>query len=59
MCVGETVSVIALAGGAGAFASMFATDPGGSFGVNSLGEAIQILQSGVVPDGVAENTCND
>ena len=58
-CVGESLSVLAsnqpAPGAFGGAVSGFAQAPDG-FG---LGNALQALQAGVVPDEIVPNTCND
>jgi len=58
-CVGESLSVLAsnqpAPGAFGAGVVFFAQAPDG-FG---LGNNIQFLQAGVVPDTIVPNTCND
>jgi len=59
-CVGESLSVLAsnqpFPGAFGAAVSGFAQFPDGQPG---LGNAIQALQAGVVPDEIVPNTCNN
>ena len=52
-CVGESVSSNAKADGPyGAFISFIASDGG-------LGDDVQLVQAGLIPDEAYENTCND
>jgi hypothetical protein len=56
-CVGESLSALAI-GSQGAFGAgvvAFAQQPDGRPG---LGDGIQALQAGAVPDDVVPNTCN-
>jgi hypothetical protein len=59
-CVGSTVSPLAqnqpAPGAFGRGVEFFARDP---FSRPGLGDAIQALQAGVVPDLLVPNTCND
>ncbi len=57
-CLGTTLSGAAAAlppGGVGAAVRSFAQDPTSPPG---LGDGIQALQAGLVPDDVVPNTCN-
>jgi hypothetical protein len=57
-CVGESLSGLATTvppPGFGQGVVGFAQDPSGQ----GLGDAIQLLQAGVVPDFIVPNTCND
>jgi hypothetical protein len=45
-------------GGLGEVRSGFATDQDG-FGGPGFGAEMQVLQAGLVPDPIANNTCND
>ena len=58
-CVGESLSALAIGsqGGFGAGVVGFAQNP--NLPPPGLGDAIQALQAGVVPDEVVPNTCND
>lgn len=60
-CVGDSFSALATTqpfpGAFGAGVSGFAQDP--NLPPPGLGEGIQALQAGVVPDDVVPNTCND
>jgi hypothetical protein len=59
-CVGDSLSELASnqedPGGFGAGVVAFAQQPDGSPGV---GDGIQLLQEGLVPDVAVPNTCND
>jgi peptidoglycan hydrolase-like protein with peptidoglycan-binding domain len=59
-CYGESISALARNQAApGAFGHAvvgFAQDPGSRPG---LGDGVQLLQAGLVPDEVVPNTCND
>ena len=58
-CVGSSLSTLANGQDPGVFGEnvvSFAQEPGSSPG---LGDGIQLLQAGVVDDGVVPNTCND
>jgi hypothetical protein len=62
-CVGETLSVLAAnqpeefdPGSFGNVITIFAQAPDGQPG---LGDGIQTLEAGLVPDAIAPNTCND
>ena len=58
-CVGSTLSVLAVnqsfSGQFGAGVRTIAKEPGKP----GLGDSIQFLEAGVVPDGILPNTCND
>jgi hypothetical protein len=60
-CVGESLSGLATTqpfpGAFGAGVAGFAQDP--NLPPAGLGDGIQALQAGVVPDEVVPNTCND
>jgi hypothetical protein len=60
-CVGESLSALATTqpfpGAFGAGVVGFAQDP--NLPPPGLGDGIQALQAGVVPDEVVPNTCND
>jgi hypothetical protein len=60
-CVGESLSALATTqpfpGAFGAGVVSFAQDP--NLPPPGLGDGIQALQAGVVPDEVVLNTCND
>jgi hypothetical protein len=59
-CHGESISALAsnqaVPGGFGQGVVAFAQDPEGRPG---LGDGVQALQAGQVPDDVVPNTCND
>ena len=59
-CYGESISALASdQPGPGAFGHAvvgFAQEPSGRPG---LGDGVQLLQAGLVPDDVVPNTCND
>ena len=58
-CLGTSFSALATGQAPGVFGARvvgFAQDPGSRPG---LGDGIQVLQAGVVPDGAVPNTCND
>lgn len=59
-CVGESLSALAttqpVPGGFGAGVRGFAQDP--NLPPPGLGDGIQALQAGVVPDNIVPNTCN-
>lgn len=60
-CVGESLSALATTqpspGAFGAGVTGFAQDP--NLPPPGLGDGIQALQAGLVPDQVVPNTCND
>ena len=60
-CVGESLSALATTqpfpGAFGSAVAGFAQDP--NLPPPGLGDGIQALQAGVVPDEVVPNTCND
>ena len=59
-CYGESLSALASSqpfpGAFGAAVRGFAQAPDGKRG---LGDGVQLLQAGLVPDDVVPNTCND
>ena len=58
-CIGTSFSGLATGQDPGVFGAKaveFAQDPGSRPG---LGDGIQLVQAGIVPDGVVPNTCND